>query len=56
MELDDAEEEVHRLEQEAQRALEENKRYCKDMAAKSKVHAVCLYIVHSLVRACVFFF
>ena len=32
MELEDAEKEVCRLEQEARRALEENKRYCMDLS------------------------
>lgn len=36
MELEDAEKEVSRLEQEARRALEENKRYCKDLSNKIK--------------------
>lgn len=45
MELEDAEEEVFRLEQEARGALEENKRYCKDLSNKRKHIFLCT--VHS---------
>lgn len=36
MELEDAEKEVCMLEQEARRALEENKRYCKHLSNKKQ--------------------
>lgn len=43
--LEDAQMEVFRLEQEARRALEENKRYCKDPSNKQKysIHVHILY-------------
>lgn len=37
MELEDAETEVYRLEQEAREALEETKRYCKDPSTKKYI-------------------
>lgn len=47
--LEDAEKEVHMLEQEARRALEENKRYCK-----SSTLYICT-IICSLSNLCSFF-
>lgn len=48
MELEDAEKEVCRLEQEARRALEENKRYCKDLSTKKSIYnyILCHYFKH----------
>lgn len=52
MELDDAEKEVYRLEQEARIALEENKRYCKALSTQKKVY---IYILsHYFMHVCSF--
>lgn len=54
MELEDAETEVCRLEQEARRALQENSRYCKDPSTRKVhiVHQCVLYI--ELIRLTMF--
>lgn len=56
--LEDAEKEVHMVEQEARRALEENNRYCMHLVERS-IQSSTLYsctILRSLSNSCSFFF